>query len=380
MAEPPHPNDHGLLNWEVRIFGAPNPFPSDDPRHVSWRSMAAWVTEADARLKAEVLRRRTQDFSSLTLEYHVGRFDIIAMALIALCGHDYEGVASFKEKLAEVAESLLGFVQSVSVPAYVQKQSLVADIRSRLSQRSAHWLAEALKTVREGERQVPQSLVSSAPPPSPSAPGERPASASVFRQDANGDWELAFGTKRCVGVKHVEGMMLIRTLLAAPGQEFSAFALVVAGAMPADPRRTVSCGLDEDGVTEDGLVILKQDGQGGGVPALDHRARSEATAELAELIKQRSEAEANNNTEDYERADAKIEQLTQYLRAGVGRFGIRVLGSDRERARKTAIARYRTALKVVQQSLPELAEHLKQSIRSGAPFRYCPDKPIDWQT
>ena len=50
MAEPPHTHEHGLLNWEAQVFG-PNPFPSDDPRHGAWRHMAAWVTEADERLK-----------------------------------------------------------------------------------------------------------------------------------------------------------------------------------------------------------------------------------------------------------------------------------------------------------------------------------------
>ena len=382
MAEPPHTNDHGLLNWEAQVFG-PNPFPSDDPRHGAWRHMAAWVSEADERLKAAVLLRIQEgrgDVSSWTLEFLVGRFDIVATALLLSSVHDYEGAARLQEKLAEVADKLLGMVQSGRVPAAVQKQSLVRDIRSHLSQRSSHWLAEALKAAREAEQQVPQNPVNPVLPPSLAALDESPTSAGVFRQDANGDWELVFGTNQRVGVKHVVGMVLIRTLLAAPEQEFSASALVVAGAMPVDPQRAVSTGPGEDGVTEDGLVITNQGSQWGDVPALDKQALRETKAARAELYLARADAEANNNTEDYTRIEKDIEALTNYLHAGVGLRGPRAIGSDREKVRKAATARYRTALKVVRQSLPELAEHLEQSIQSGAHFRYRPDQLIDWLT
>ena len=208
MAEPPHTNDHGLLNWEAQLFG-PNPFPSDDPRHGAWRHMAAWVTEADERLKAAVLLRSQDgrgDFSSWTLDFLVGRFDIVATALLLSSVHDYEGAARFKEKLAEVADNLLGMVQSGRVPAAVQKQSLVRDIRSHLSQRSSHWLAEALKAASEAEQQVPQTPVSPASPPSLGALDEPPTSAGVFRQDAKSNWELVFRTNRRVGCPRPGGV------------------------------------------------------------------------------------------------------------------------------------------------------------------------------
>ena len=264
---------------------------------------------------------------------------------------------------------------------YVQKESLVWDLRSTLSQRSAYWFAEALKVAREAEEQLAQNPVVSAPPPSLGVPDlQPPTSAGVFRQGANGDWELVFGTNRRVGVKHVVGMVLIRTLLAAPEQEFSASALVVAGAMPVDPQRAVSAGPGEDGVAEDRLVITNQGSQYGGVPALDPQALRETKAKLTELFAERAAAEANNNTEDYTRIEKDIETLTNYLHASVGLLGPRAIGSDREKVRKAATARYRTALKVVRQSLPELAEHLEQSIQSGAHFRYRPDQLIDWLT
>ena len=382
MAEPPRTNDHGPLGWEEQIFG-PNPFASDDPRHGWWRDVAPWVTEADERLKAAILLRGQDggDFSSCALDFYVGRFDIFATTLLVSSVRNLEDVARFKAALVECANRLLVDVQSMKVPAWVQKQSLVRDIRSKWSQRSAYWFAEALKAAREAEEQLAQIPVTSAPPPNLGALDEPPTSAGVFRRGANGDWELGFGTDRCGGVKHVEGMVLIRTLLAAPGQEFSAFELIVDGVMPVDARRTVNARSDEDGFTEDGLAITAQGSQWDGVPTLDHRALSEAKAELRELCEGRTRAEVDDNVEEYDRLEKQIEALTQQLSADVDLRGRpRPLGSESEKARKAAGRRYKTALKAVERSLPDLAKHLEECVKSGAHFRYLPDKPIHWTT
>ena len=380
MAEPPHTKDRGRLYWEAQIFG-PNPFPSDDPRHGWWRQMAAWAAEADERLDAAI-RLRNQDGrgDSWPVDLFVGRLDIIAEALLRSSVRDFEDAAKFKAVLAAAADQFLGAVQSMTMP-YVQKESLVWDLRSTLSQRSAYWFAEALKVAREAEEQLAQNPVVSSPPPSLGVPDlQPPTSAGVFRRGANGEWELGFGTSRCVGVKHVEGMLLIRTLLAAPGQEFSASALISDGVMPVDAQRTVNARPGEDGYTEDGLVNTAQISQWDGVPTLDDQAEREARAELRRLLERRQQAEANGNVEENDRLDEEIDALTQQLSADLGLRGPRTLGSDRERARKTAGKRYRTALKAVGRSLPDLAKHLKDCINPGARFRYLPDKPILWKT
>ena len=165
MAEPPHTKDRGRLYWEAQIFG-PNPFPSDDPRHGWWRQMAAWAAEADERLDAAI-RLRNQDGrgDSWPVDLFVGRLDIIAEALLRSSVRDFEDAAKFKAVLAAAADQFLGAVQSMTMP-YVQKESLVWDLRSTLSQRSAYWFAEALKVAREAEEQLAQNPVASAPHPS----------------------------------------------------------------------------------------------------------------------------------------------------------------------------------------------------------------------
>lgn len=202
----------------------------------------------------------------------------------------------------------------------------------------------------------------------------------IFRQTSGGLWEVAYGSERRVGLKHVEGMKLIRALLAAPGQPFSAAEFVVDGVAVVDEERQADNWTDEDGHTGDGLAIAGRTSQWRGVPTLDDQAMRETRAEVRRLREAQREAEERCDADESDRLAEEIEALEERLKADLGLHGPRVIDSDHERARKAATRRYRTALRIVKESLPDLADHLQRCIRPGATFVYSPDGPIMWMT
>jgi len=83
-----------------------------------------------------------------------------------------------------------------------------------------------------------------------------------------------------------------------------------------------------------------------------------------------------------ERAEALRSERTALIRelataAGLGRRD-RKLGDEAERARKTVSARVRDALAKIGQAHPELADHLRSSLRMGTLFSYSPAEPVTW--
>ena len=63
--------------------------------------------------------------------------------------------------------------------------------------------------------------------------------------------------------------------------------------------------------------------------------------------------------------------------AGLGHRD-RKLGDEAERARKTVSARVRDALAKIGQAHPELADHLRSSLRMGTLCSYSPAEPVTW--
>ncbi len=56
----------------------------------------------------------------------------------------------------------------------------------------------------------------------------------------------------------------------------------------------------------------------------------------------------------------------------------RRLGNEAERARKTVTAHIRDTLRRLDQHHPELAEHLRASVSTGATCRYHPTREVEW--
>jgi hypothetical protein len=188
------------------------------------------------------------------------------------------------------------------------------------------------------------ALASLAPPPV--------SSKNVFRCD--GDvWTLGYaGT--VVRLPDAKGLHDIARLLANPGVEIPAADLIGPAA-----RQEASLGADT---------------------ALDPHARAAYRQRLAELTAEIDAAEADHDPERAARARAERDTLVEALSAayGLGRRARR-LGDAGERARKAVTARIRDSLARLDQRHPALAQHLRQSIHTGAVCSYRPPQPTRWE-
>jgi hypothetical protein len=109
-------------------------------------------------------------------------------------------------------------------------------------------------------------------------------------------------------------------------------------------------------------------------PLLDARALGELKRRVAELDDQLDNARALGNGERAARLegerDAIAEEVSRSL--GLGGRGRRAAGPA-ERARVAVTLGLRRAIAAVKKELPEVGEHLRRSIRTGAACSYDPD-------
>jgi hypothetical protein len=79
--------------------------------------------------------------------------------------------------------------------------------------------------------------------------------------------------------------------------------------------------------------------------------------------------------------DLERDALLAELRGASGLGGRpRRLGDPTERARKTVTARIRDTLRHLDRRHPELADHLRATVSTGATCCYVPDDSITWLT
>jgi hypothetical protein len=154
-------------------------------------------------------------------------------------------------------------------------------------------------------------------------------------------WQVSgFGEQ--VHVKDSRGVAMLARLIAEPGRELHVLDLG-AGREPVDG--------------------------GDAGPALDDTAKRSYRARLANLARERDQAEAWCDRGHAERMAAEIEALTSELARAVGRGGRdRRLGAAAERARSNVQRRIQHALQQIRAASPRLGEHLAATIRTGV---YC---------
>jgi hypothetical protein len=190
--------------------------------------------------------------------------------------------------------------------------------------------------------------------PSPSPAGEpesapTPPAAAVFRRDG-AVWTLSFAG-RTVALPDAKGLHDLAALLAAPGREIDSVEL--AGA------------------------VVEQPDTG---PLLDEQARREYQRRVRELQAELAEAEYASDQRGADRARLELEALLDELGAATGLGGRRrTAASTRERARSTVGWRIRAALARIDEVHPELGEHLRAAVRTGARCGYRPDLPVSWE-
>jgi hypothetical protein len=117
----------------------------------------------------------------------------------------------------------------------------------------------------------------------------------------------------------------------------------------------------------------------GADPVLDEKAKAAYKARLAGLAGEIEDAEDAGSPGRAETLRSERDALVRELAAatGLGRRD-RKLGDEAERARKTVSARVRDALAKIGQAHPELADHLRSSLRMGTLCSYSPAEPITW--
>ena len=118
----------------------------------------------------------------------------------------------------------------------------------------------------------------------------------------------------------------------------------------------------------------------GADPVLDEKAKAAYKARLAGLAGEIEDAEDAGNPGRAEALRSERDALIRELAAaaGLGRRD-RKLGDEAERARKTVSARVRDALAKIGQVHPELADHLRSSLRMGTLCSYSPAEPVIWR-
>jgi hypothetical protein len=117
----------------------------------------------------------------------------------------------------------------------------------------------------------------------------------------------------------------------------------------------------------------------GADPVLDRQAKAAYQARLAGLAADIEDAEAAGSDGRAEVLRSERDALIRELAAAAGLgHRDRRLGDEAERARKTVSARVRDALAKIGQVHPELAAHLRGSLRMGTRCSYSPAEPTRW--
>lgn len=181
------------------------------------------------------------------------------------------------------------------------------------------------------------------------------ARGNVFRRNG-GVWTVAFNG-RAVPLRDAKGLRDLAVLLAAPGREVAVTELA-AGVPGREAPAVAALGAD---------------------PILDDRARAAYRARLADLDGDLAEADAHHDVERSARLAAERDALISELARATGLGGRRRrLGDATERARTTVTARIRDAIGRIERVHPELGQHLRASIVTGARCTYRPAETVRW--
>jgi len=111
-----------------------------------------------------------------------------------------------------------------------------------------------------------------------------------------------------------------------------------------------------------------------GTPALDARAKTAYRERLDALRERAEEADRRGDAASAEAARAEIDALAAELARALGLGGReRRAGGTAERARAAVTLAIRRAIDSIADALPDLGEHLRVSIKTGAFCEYRPD-------
>jgi len=114
-------------------------------------------------------------------------------------------------------------------------------------------------------------------------------------------------------------------------------------------------------------------------PLIDLQARRAYESRIRDLQEDIDEARDIGDPLRAERAELELDALVQHLTEAFGLAGrSRTGGSASERARSAVGWRIRAAVRHADEEHPELARHLRNSVRTGTWCSYRPESPVEW--
>jgi AAA ATPase domain len=248
-------------------------------------------------------------------------------------------------------------------------RALLARSRDGDAERAGALLEDARRLGEDLDLQGLLRAVASIEPAAERSP-ETGRPEARFRRDGE-LWTIAYAGE-AFSMRDVKGLHYIALLLAAPGTDVHVLELVsVSEAPPVRHGRAelAEAGLQGSWPTDAG-------------PLLDSRARDEYRCRLEDVRAELDEAQRFRDDERAARLEEEIDFLVgEIARAtGLGDRG-RPSASAAERARVSVTKAIRTAIRLIARQSPELAEHLRSSIRTGRFCSYAPpgETPPAWR-
>lgn len=177
----------------------------------------------------------------------------------------------------------------------------------------------------------------------------------VFRFEGQ-VWTLGFAGQT-VHMPDAKGLRDLHVLLGQPGTDVAAADLL-------DPE---------------GGEAVRAAHKMGGDPVLDEKAKAAYHKRLTQLDDEIDRATSRGHDRKAAALDEERAALIEEIRQATGLGGrSRRLGDESERARKAVSERIRDSLRRLDQRHPQLAEHLRASVSTGARCGYHPDQHVSW--
>ncbi len=180
------------------------------------------------------------------------------------------------------------------------------------------------------------------------APDQQKSTAQFIFKD--NIWDITFKNKNIL-LKDAKGLHDIHKLISDPEREYHSMELM-------------------------GSAIE----EGAHVAAIDEKAKADYHKKIQELQAEINEAEDMNDVGRLSKLKAEYDAILEHLSSSLGLAGkTREIGSTAEKARSAITWRIRSALKKIEKTHPELAQHLSNSINTGTFCSYKPEIKVDWQ-
>jgi tetratricopeptide (TPR) repeat protein len=224
----------------------------------------------------------------------------------------------------------------------------------------AHCLERASALRELAERQTEATTIS---------PDRSP---NIFRREGK-KWLIGWAGQQAE-IKNYSGVRLIALLLRSPHAPIHVVDLIAAADRSGESDSTAAfyAGLGTEALEAENLTMTRQRAPSV-EPLLDARARADYARRLAELTDELKEVSERHDVGWVGRLTDEKEALIEQLRDAYG-----VLDPS-DVMRKRVWKNLRQATAKIRRGLPGLADHLSQSIRTGAWCIYAPKSQVEWK-